>query len=148
MGGQGKNKSGRREINKSFLMLFFDKLLKMEQKNLGEMVFAAERINKKRLRQGKTVYLVKWKGWSPKYSTWEPEENILDPRLIQQFEKKPEGVDPYAHKRGPKPKSWKVKQMKETKKDTTATSDDSSAEEEEQSNDKKENERDKEKKKE
>jgi len=146
--GQGKNKSGRREINKSVLMLFFDKIIKMEQKNLGEMVFAAERINKKRLRQGKTEYLVKWKGWSPKYSTWEPEENILDPRLIQQFEKKPEGPDPYAHKRGPKPKSWKIKQKKEAKKDNTATTDDSSGEEEDQSNDKKENERDKEKKKE
>jgi hypothetical protein len=23
--------------------------------------------------------------WSPKYSTWEPETNILDERLIQQF---------------------------------------------------------------
>merc|ERR1712141_640081 len=33
-------------------------------------------------------YLVKWKGWGPKYSTWEPEENILDGRLIEQFDKK------------------------------------------------------------
>jgi len=52
------------------------------------MVFAAERITKKRLRKGKTEYLVKWKGWGPKYSTWEPEENILDGRLIDQFDKR------------------------------------------------------------
>jgi len=58
--------------------------------DLGEMVFAAERITKKRLRKGKTEYLVKWKGWSPKYNTWEPEENILDVRLIDQFFKKAE----------------------------------------------------------
>jgi len=61
----------------------------MEQKNLGEMVFAAEKINRKRIKNGKVEYLVKWKGWSPKYSTWEPEENILDQRLIQIFKEKP-----------------------------------------------------------
>ena len=33
-------------------------------------------------------YLVKWKDWGPKYSTWEPEENILDARLIEQFNEK------------------------------------------------------------
>merc|ERR1712106_989831 len=53
--------------------------------SLGDQVFAAEAITKKRTRKGGTEYLVKWKGWSPRYSTWEPEENILDPRLIQQF---------------------------------------------------------------
>jgi len=57
----------------------------LEEHELGDQVFAAEAITKKRLRKGKTEYLVKWKGWSPRYSTWEPEENILDPRLIQQF---------------------------------------------------------------
>ena len=61
----------------------------MEQKNLGEMVFAAEKINRKRIKNGKVEYLVKRKGWSPKYSTWEPEENILDQRLIQIFKEKP-----------------------------------------------------------
>jgi len=60
----------------------------MSSECLGEMVFAAERISKKRLRKGKTEYLVKWKGWGPKYNTWEPEENILDVRLIEAFDKK------------------------------------------------------------
>merc|ERR1712156_818649 len=55
------------------------------EEELGEQVFAVEAITKKRLKKGKTEYLVKWKGYSPRYSTWEPEENILDPRLIQQF---------------------------------------------------------------
>ena len=29
-------------------------------------MFAAEAITKKRIRKGKTEYLVKWKGWSPR----------------------------------------------------------------------------------
>eukprot|EP00092_Neocalanus_flemingeri_P005551 GFUD01005982.1.p1 GENE.GFUD01005982.1~~GFUD01005982.1.p1 ORF type:complete len:352 (+),score=112.81 GFUD01005982.1:99-1058(+) len=98
----------------------------MEQKSLGEMVFAAERITKKRLKSGRTEYLVKWKGWSPKYSTWEPEENILDPRLIEIFKEKPEG-EAISNKRGPKPKILKEKQRKETKKDSSSTDESSSS---------------------
>ena len=71
-----------------------EKTEKMEEKSLGEMVFAAERITRRRMKNGKIEYLVKWKGWSPKYSTWEPEENILDPRLIQIFKEKPERYNP------------------------------------------------------
>ena len=56
-----------------------------ELQDLGEEVYAVEAITKKRLRKGKPEYLIKWKGWSARDSTWEPEENILDPRLIQQF---------------------------------------------------------------
>ncbi|CAB3241977.1 unnamed protein product [Arctia plantaginis] len=52
---------------------------------LGDSVYAAERIMKKRIRKNKVEYYVKWKGWKPKHNTWEPEENILDPRLIESF---------------------------------------------------------------
>lgn len=105
----------------------------MEHKSLGEMVFAAEKITKKRLKNGRTEYLVKWKGWSPKYSTWEPEENILDPRLIEIFKDKPEG-DIFSNKRGPKPKIVKERQRKETKKDSSST-DESSSEDDEKEKD-------------
>merc|ERR1719220_3104935 len=89
------------------------------------MVFAAERLTKKRRKAGRKEYLVKWKGWSPKYSTWEPEENILDPRLIQIFKDKPESN---GMKRGPKPKTEKQKQMKDS--ESSATQDSSEEEDE------------------
>uniref|UniRef100_A0A3B4FX87 Chromobox 2 n=1 Tax=Pundamilia nyererei TaxID=303518 RepID=A0A3B4FX87_9CICH len=46
---------------------------------VGEQVFDAECILNKRMRKGKLEFLVKWRGWS---SNWEPQENILDPRLL------------------------------------------------------------------
>uniref|UniRef100_A0A8C6SR34 Chromobox homolog 7b n=1 Tax=Neogobius melanostomus TaxID=47308 RepID=A0A8C6SR34_9GOBI len=55
----------------------------MELSAIGEQVFAVESILKKRVRKGNVEYLLKWKGWPPKYSTWEPEEHILDQRLFQ-----------------------------------------------------------------
>jgi len=116
----------------------------MREEDLGDQVFAAEAITKKRLKKGKTEYLVKWKGWSPRYSTWEPEENILDPRLIQQFVvkeqnkivEKPE-PPPEGKKRGRKPKTeeQKEKDRKERAKSQNRivdeTKQDSSSSEEE-----------------
>lgn len=43
--------------------------------------------------QGKIEYYVKWKGWSKKWNTWEPEENILDVRLIELYEESQKGSD-------------------------------------------------------
>ncbi|XP_054270010.1 polycomb group protein Pc isoform X2 [Macrosteles quadrilineatus] len=70
---------------------------------MGDRVFAAEKIMKKRSRRGRTEYFVKWKGWSQKHSTWEPEENILDARLIDIFEQSQQKTS-QQHKRGPKKK--------------------------------------------
>lgn len=77
---------------------------------MGERVFAAEAILKRRVRKGSIEYLVKWKGWALKHSTWEPEENILDDRLISAFEKKEREQELYGpKKRGPKPKNFLLK---------------------------------------
>lgn len=84
-------------------VLFFT--AKMELPAAGEHVFAVESIEKRRIRKGQVEYLVKWRGWSSKYNTWEPEENILDPRLLVAFQnrERQEQILGY-RKRGPKPK--------------------------------------------
>ena len=82
----------------------------MDDDDLGDQVYAAEAIIKKRAKKSRTEYLVKWKGWSVKNSTWEPEENILDIRLIHQFERRCALGEPHIpglpveNKRGRKPK--------------------------------------------
>ncbi|XP_054989324.1 E3 SUMO-protein ligase CBX4 [Sorex araneus] len=77
----------------------------MELPAVGEHVFAVESIEKKRIRKGRVEYLVKWRGWSPKYNTWEPEENILDPRLLIAFQNRERQEQLMGcRKRGPKPK--------------------------------------------
>ncbi|XP_068455679.1 chromobox protein homolog 6a [Clinocottus analis] len=78
---------------------------KMELSSTGDRVFAAEAILKRRVRKARLEYLVKWKGWAMKHSTWEPEENILDDRLILGFERKEREREVNGpKKRGPKPK--------------------------------------------
>ncbi|KAL1491525.1 hypothetical protein ABEB36_012109 [Hypothenemus hampei] len=94
--------------------------------SLGDRVYAAERIMKKRVRKGVVEYYVKWKGWSQRHNTWEPEENILDGRLIEQFEssQKSEG----GAKRGPKKKE-KKEPPKEIESDDEERSGDDSQDE-------------------
>ncbi|KAK2916018.1 hypothetical protein Q8A67_000392 [Cirrhinus molitorella] len=73
--------------------------MNMELSSIGEQVFAVESITKKRVRKGNVEYLLKWQGWSPKYSTWEPEDNILDPRLVLAYEEREEKERALAYKR-------------------------------------------------
>ncbi|XP_041735568.1 uncharacterized protein LOC121569038 isoform X2 [Coregonus clupeaformis] len=71
----------------------------MELSSIGEQVFAVESITKKRVRKGNVEYLLKWQGWPPKYSTWEPEDHILDPRLVLAYEEKEEKERALAYRR-------------------------------------------------
>lgn len=48
-------------------------------------VFSAERILRKRIRNGKPQYFVKWAGYPESEGTWEPKEHLHDPRLLQDF---------------------------------------------------------------
>ncbi|XP_060774601.1 chromobox protein homolog 8b isoform X2 [Neoarius graeffei] len=88
----------------------------MELSAVGERVFAAESIIKRRIRRGRMEYLVKWKGWSQKYSTWEPEENILDSRLFAAFEERERERELFGpKKRGPKLKTFLMKAQAKAK---------------------------------
>ncbi|KAK6300798.1 hypothetical protein J4Q44_G00288960 [Coregonus suidteri] len=94
----------------------------MELSAVGERVFAAEAILKRRVRKSRLEYLVKWKGWALKHSTWEPEENILDDRLIAGFEQKERERELHGpKKRGPKPKNLPTKAHGAQKRETTTT---------------------------
>jgi len=45
----------------------------------GEEVWTVEDIvREKKDYNGDKLYLVKWKGWAHKYSTWEPESNFIN----------------------------------------------------------------------
>ncbi|XP_022199407.2 polycomb group protein Pc isoform X3 [Nilaparvata lugens] len=101
---------------------------------MGDRVYAAERIMKKRHRKGRGVeYFVKWKGWSTKHSTWEPEENILDARLIDIFEQREQSGNTSA-KRGPKKKNQQAaieRAKAEEARDATETDGESTQDESE-----------------
>uniref|UniRef100_A0A673HF09 Chromobox protein homolog 6-like n=1 Tax=Sinocyclocheilus rhinocerous TaxID=307959 RepID=A0A673HF09_9TELE len=80
----------------------------MELSAVGERVFAAEAILKSRVR--KVSKEERGLAGLGIHSTWEPEGNILDDRLITAFEKKEREQELYGpKKRGPKPKNFVLK---------------------------------------
>ena len=51
-------------------------------------IFQAEKILRERNRKGKKEYKIKWHNYPISESTWEPEENIIDKKLIENFKSK------------------------------------------------------------
>ena len=52
-------------------------------------VYEVDKVLGMRLAEGgKREFLIKWRGWGPKWNNWEPEEHILDRRLISKFDRK------------------------------------------------------------
>uniref|UniRef100_A0A8C5AU27 Chromobox homolog 7b n=1 Tax=Gadus morhua TaxID=8049 RepID=A0A8C5AU27_GADMO len=77
----------------------------MELSAIGEQVFAVESILKKRVKK---VCLMLCSHWlTCRYSTWEPEQHILDQRLLQAFQEKEQRDRVVGHKR----KGSKVKRL-------------------------------------
>lgn len=52
--------------------------------------YIAEAIRSKRVKNGKIEYKIKWENYPETMNSWEPEANVLDKKLIKNYEQKEE----------------------------------------------------------
>ena len=53
----------------------------------GEAVYTVDRLLDHRTGRRKNLkeFLVRWEGYGPEHDSWEPEANLLDPKLVQDY---------------------------------------------------------------
>lgn len=51
-------------------------------------IFEAERIVQHKKEGEKILYLVRWRGYGSNDDTWEPEENLMCPSLLREYNQK------------------------------------------------------------
>ncbi|CAF0752175.1 unnamed protein product [Adineta ricciae] len=73
------------DLSHNYKMMFRQRIAASKKIHLWEQMYIVEKIVDHRIRNGCMEYLLKWKGYSEKENTWELEENLHCPGLLQQF---------------------------------------------------------------